>query len=82
MTVDRQVGTLDVYTIQPRAWTARELEAMGEFASVAADKCDRAAEERERAVEPTGTAQGGSSDYSWELGIRRPPDWRIHPTHE
>jgi ANTAR domain/GAF domain len=31
------VGTLDVYSTQPRAWTARELEAAGEFAAVAAE---------------------------------------------
>jgi hypothetical protein len=31
------VGTLDVYSTQPRAWTAHELEAMGEFASVAGE---------------------------------------------
>jgi sulfite oxidase len=31
------VGTLDVYTTQPRPWTARELEALAEFASVAAE---------------------------------------------
>jgi GAF domain-containing protein len=31
------VGTLDVYTIQPRAWTAHELEAVGEFAAVAGE---------------------------------------------
>ena len=28
------VGTLDVYSSQPRAWTAHELVAMGEFATV------------------------------------------------
>jgi putative methionine-R-sulfoxide reductase with GAF domain len=31
------VGTLDVYSSQPRAWTAHELVAMGEFATVAGD---------------------------------------------
>jgi GAF domain-containing protein len=34
---DQPVGTLDVYSTQPRAWTAHELEAMGEFASVAGE---------------------------------------------
>jgi len=29
------VGTLDVYSTRPRAWTAHELEALGEFAAVA-----------------------------------------------
>ena len=31
------VGTLDVYSTQPRAWTAYELEALGEFAAVAGE---------------------------------------------
>lgn len=31
------VGTLDVYSSQPRAWTAHELVAMGEFATVAGE---------------------------------------------
>jgi GAF domain-containing protein len=31
------VGTLDVYSIQPRAWTAHDLEAAGEFATVAGE---------------------------------------------
>jgi GAF domain-containing protein len=31
------VGTLDVYSTQPRAWTAHELEAAGEFAAVAGE---------------------------------------------
>jgi GAF domain-containing protein len=31
------VGTLDVYSTQPRAWTAHELKAIGEFATVAAE---------------------------------------------
>ena len=31
------VGTLDVYSTQPRAWTTHELEAMGEFAVVAGE---------------------------------------------
>jgi DNA repair exonuclease SbcCD ATPase subunit len=31
------VGTLDVYSTQPRAWTAHELEGMGEFAAVAGE---------------------------------------------
>jgi chromosome segregation ATPase len=31
------VGTLDVYSIQPRAWTTHELAAMAEFATVAAE---------------------------------------------
>jgi hypothetical protein len=31
------VGTLDVYSTQPRAWTAHELEGAGEFAAVAGE---------------------------------------------
>ena len=31
------VGTLDVYSSQPRAWTGHELVAMGEFATVAGE---------------------------------------------
>jgi hypothetical protein len=31
------VGTLDVYSTQPRAWTAHELETVAEFASVAGE---------------------------------------------
>jgi hypothetical protein len=31
------VGTLDVYSTRPRAWTAHELEAAGEFAAVAGE---------------------------------------------
>jgi GAF domain-containing protein len=31
------VGTLDVYSTRPRAWTTHELEAVGEFATVAAE---------------------------------------------
>jgi GAF domain-containing protein len=31
------VGTLDVYSTRPRAWTIHELEAVGEFAMVAAE---------------------------------------------
>ena len=31
------VGTLDVYSSQPRAWTTHDLEAMGEFAGVAGE---------------------------------------------
>ena len=31
------VGTLDVYSTEPRPWTAHELEAAGEFAAVAGE---------------------------------------------
>jgi GAF domain-containing protein len=31
------VGTLDVYSTQPRAWTAHELDGVGEFAAVAGE---------------------------------------------
>jgi GAF domain-containing protein len=34
---DQPVGTLEVYSTQPRAWTAHELAAMAEFAAVAAE---------------------------------------------
>jgi GAF domain-containing protein len=45
------VGTLDVYTTQPRAWTAHDLEAMGEFASVAGDLVHTAVELATRELE-------------------------------
>jgi GAF domain-containing protein len=35
--VGQPVGTLDVYSSQPRAWTAHELEGAGEFAAVAGE---------------------------------------------
>jgi signal transduction protein with GAF and PtsI domain len=35
--VDQPVGTLDVYAIQPRAWTPAEVEALGELAVVTAE---------------------------------------------
>ena len=34
---DQPVGTLDLYSTQPRAWTAHELEAAREFAAVAGE---------------------------------------------
>jgi GAF domain-containing protein len=34
---DQPVGTLDVYSTRARAWTAHELEALGEFAAVAGE---------------------------------------------
>ena len=34
---DQPVGTLDLYSTQPRAWTAHELEAAVEFATVAGE---------------------------------------------
>jgi hypothetical protein len=34
---DQPVGTLDVYSTQPRAWTAQELEGVSEFAAVAGE---------------------------------------------
>jgi putative methionine-R-sulfoxide reductase with GAF domain len=34
---DQPVGTLEVYSTQPRAWTAHERAAMAEFAAVAAE---------------------------------------------
>jgi len=45
------VGTLDVYTTQPRAWTAHELEAVGEFASVAAELVHAGVELANRGLE-------------------------------
>jgi hypothetical protein len=35
--VGQPVGTLDVYSTQPRAWTAHELEGVAEFAAVAGE---------------------------------------------
>jgi ANTAR domain/GAF domain len=34
---DQPVGTLDLYSTQPRAWTAHEVEAAGEFSTVAGE---------------------------------------------
>ena len=45
------VGTLDVYTLHPRAWTARELEAVAEFASVAAELVQAGVELANRELE-------------------------------
>jgi GAF domain-containing protein len=38
------VGTLDLYSTQPRAWTTHEQEAAGEFAAVAGELVQRAVE--------------------------------------
>jgi GAF domain-containing protein len=48
---DQPVGTLDVYGTQPRAWTAHELEAMGEFAAVAAELVHTGVELASRTLE-------------------------------
>jgi GAF domain-containing protein len=48
---DQPVGTLDVYSTQPRAWTAHELEAMGEFATVAAELVHTSVELASRKLE-------------------------------
>ena len=45
------VGTLDVYSTQPRAWTAHELEAVGEFAAVAAELVHTSVELASRELE-------------------------------
>jgi GAF domain-containing protein len=45
------VGTLDVYSTQPRAWTAHELEAMGEFATVAGELVHTSVELASRKLE-------------------------------
>ena len=45
------VGTLDVYSTQPRAWTAHELEALGEFAAVAGELVHTAVELAARELE-------------------------------
>jgi putative methionine-R-sulfoxide reductase with GAF domain len=45
------VGTLDVYTIQPRAWTAHELEAVTEFAAVAGELVHTSVELASRELE-------------------------------
>jgi GAF domain-containing protein len=55
------VGTLDVYTLQPRAWTARELEAAAEFASVAAELIQAGVELANRELEVAQLRQALSS---------------------
>jgi GAF domain-containing protein len=45
------VGTLDVYSTQPRAWTAHELEAAGEFAAVAGELVHTSVELASRELE-------------------------------
>ena len=45
------VGTLDVYSTQPRPWSARELEAVGEFAAVAAELVQAGVELANRELE-------------------------------
>jgi GAF domain-containing protein len=52
------VGTLDVYSSQPRAWTAHELEAMGEFAAVAGELVHTAVELASRDLEVASCARG------------------------
>jgi GAF domain-containing protein len=47
----RPVGTLDAYTTQPRPWTARELEALAEFAAVAAELVQAGVELANRELE-------------------------------
>jgi hypothetical protein len=45
------VGTLDVYSTEPRAWTAHELEAAGEFAAVTGELVHTAVELASRELE-------------------------------
>ena len=45
------VGTLDLYSTQPRAWTPRELEAVGEFAAVAGELVQTSVELATRELE-------------------------------
>jgi GAF domain-containing protein len=45
------VGTLDVYSTQPRPWTAHELEGLGEFAAVAGELVHTAVELAARELE-------------------------------
>jgi GAF domain-containing protein len=45
------VGTLDVYSTEPRPWTAHELEAAGEFAAVAGELVHTAVELASRELE-------------------------------
>jgi putative methionine-R-sulfoxide reductase with GAF domain len=45
------VGTLDVYSTQPRPWTARDLEALAEFAAVAAELVTAGVEMANRQLE-------------------------------
>ena len=60
------VGTLDVYSTQPRAWTAHELEVMSEFASVAGELVHTSVQLASRELEVTQlrqalTSRSGSS---------------------
>jgi GAF domain-containing protein len=58
---DQPVGTLDVYSIQPRAWTTHELEAMGEFATVAAELVHTSVELASRKLEVAQLRQAMTS---------------------
>jgi ANTAR domain/GAF domain len=58
---DQPVGTLDVYSTQPRAWTAHELEAMGEFAAVAAELVHTGVELASRTLEVAQVQQAMTS---------------------
>ena len=48
---DQPVGTLDVYASQPRAWTPREVEALGALAVVTAELVSTGVELADREVE-------------------------------
>ena len=72
------VGTLDVYTVQPRPWTARELEAMGEFASVAAELVQAGVELANRELEVAQLRQA-LSNRVWIEQAKRCVD--RHPGH-
>jgi GAF domain-containing protein len=58
---DQPVGTLDVYSTQARAWTAHELEALGEFAAVAGELVHTSVELASQKLEVTQLRQALTS---------------------
>jgi GAF domain-containing protein len=58
------VGTLDVYSTQPRAWTAHELDGMGEFAAVAGELVHTSVELAMRVLE-LGQLQHALTSRIW-----------------
>jgi hypothetical protein len=79
------VGTLDVYTTQPRAWTAHELEALAEFASVAAELVHAGVELANRELEVAQlrqalTSASGSSRPKGSWPPRKAPTPRWLPS--
>jgi GAF domain-containing protein len=58
---DQPVGTLDLYSTQPRAWTAHELEAAREFAAVAGELVHTSVELASHRLEVTQLRQALAS---------------------